>query len=115
MDLFERSLPQRLTNLRYQLLSGRYRPDPIVNFRLPKPGGGHRVLSILTVRDRVAQRAALNVIVPLFEPEFLPCSFGFRPDRSTRTALDEVEKVYREGYRWAVDADIEAFFDNICL
>ncbi|NWJ45700.1 MAG: hypothetical protein HXX08_07455 [Chloroflexi bacterium] len=84
MDLFERSLPQRLTNLRYQLLSGRYRPDPIVNFRLPKPGGGYRVLSILTVRDRVAQRVALNVIVPLSSRNFCPAALV-----SDLTALPE--------------------------
>jgi RNA-directed DNA polymerase len=113
LELFERHLDQNITQMRYRLLSGRYTPDPIVNFRLPKPGGGHRQLSVLTVRDRVLQRAALGLVAPLFEPEFLPCSYGFRPDRSTRDALAEVEKAYREGYRWVVDADIEAFFDNI--
>ncbi|MEI6046870.1 MAG: reverse transcriptase domain-containing protein, partial [Chloroflexota bacterium] len=113
LELYERHLERNLTNLRYALRSGRYRSDPVRQFRLPKPSGGYRTLAVLTVKDRIAQRAALSVIEPLFEPEFLACSYAYRTERSPETALAQVEQYYAQGLRWVVDGDVEAFFDNI--
>lgn len=113
LDKFERSLESNIYRLRDDLRRKRYRPDPVIHFSLPKAGGGSRTLAVLTVKDRLVQRAVLNLIEPLFEPNFLACSYAFRPDRSREDALRQVELYYAEGWRWVVDADIEAFFDNI--
>lgn len=112
-ELYERRLERNITRLRYDLLNGRYRPDPVNNFRIPKPGGSFRTLTVLTIRDRLVQRAALELVAPLFEPDFLPCSYGFRPERGREAALAEIERACQEGFGWVADADIEAFFDNI--
>lgn len=113
LELYERHLEPNLRRLGYELRSGRYRPGPVSHFRLPKPGGDFRTLSVLTVKDRIAQRVALSLIEPLWERHFLPCSHAFRPERSIYTALSQVEEYYAGGWRWVVDADIESFFDRI--
>jgi retron-type reverse transcriptase len=115
IELYEHNLEANLSRLRWKLQSGNYRPHPVNQFRLPKPGGGERALAVFTVEDRIIQRAILRVLEPVFEPHFLPCSYAFRPDRSIRTALTQVEAYYAEGYRWTVDADIESFFDRILV
>lgn len=113
LDLFERNLERNLNRLRYDLRDGSYRPDPISHFHLPKRGGGKRTLAVLTIKDRVIQRAALDLLEPVFEPEFLPCSYAYRPKRSVEDALLQVETYYSQGFRWAVDADIQSFFDSL--
>lgn len=113
LELYERSLEANLRRLSYELRSGRYRPGPINMFQLPKPGGGHRTLTVLTVKDRVAQKAATMLLEELWEPLFLSCSFAFRPATSVQDALREVERGYTERLRWVADADIESFFDMI--
>lgn len=113
LEFYERHLEKNLSRLSYHLRNGSYRPRAINQFRLPKPGGGHRVLAVLTIDDRIAQRAALGLIEPLFEPDFLPTSFAYRPDRGVQAALEEVERNYANGYRYVVDGDIESFFDRI--
>lgn len=93
-------------------MKGRYQPEPPAYFSVPKRNGGERVLAILTVRDRVAQRAAQQVLEPLWEPDFLPCSFGFRPGISLNDAIAFVQEL-RPQYGWAVDGDIAACFDTL--
>ncbi len=113
MAEFERELQPQLEALRDMLMRGRYYPMPPKRFKLPKRGGGQRVIAILPVRERVAQRAAQQVLEPLWEPEFLPCSFGFRPGISIDQAVSYVHNLRQQGERWAVDGDIATYFDSM--
>lgn len=110
---YERDLPAQLGALRHMLLNGRYRPHPASAVRLPKRGGGEREIAVLTITDRVAQRAAQQVLEPLWESHFLPCSYGYRPGRSTRDAVTAVKALRSQGKRWMVDGDIKACFDTL--
>ena len=110
---FERDLHTQLSALSDMLLRGRYKPVPPAFFPLPKKGGGQRMLAVLPVRDRVAQRAAQQVLEPLWEPAFLPCSFGFRPGCSIEQAVAHVHGLRHKGLRLVVDGDIAACFDSL--
>ncbi|MBU2609322.1 MAG: RNA-dependent DNA polymerase [Chloroflexi bacterium] len=110
---FERDLQTQLSALSDMLLKGRYRPAPAAFFAISKKSGGQRMLAILPVRERVAQRAAQQVIEPLWEPEFMPCSFGFRPGCSIEQAVAHVQGLRRKGLGWVVDGDIAACFDSL--
>jgi len=113
LDDFERDLPAQLADLRQLLLNGRYDPQSPSVFSMQKPGGGTRPIAVLNVADRVAQRSAQQVLEPLLEPVFLPCSFGFRPGRSTRDAVYCANRLRASGYPWVVDGDISACFDSL--
>lgn len=87
---FERNLVASLEDLSLRLREERYYPMPIRRVQMEKASGGKRELGILTVEDRIVQRAALDTLEPLFEREFLDCSFGFRPNRSVQDAIHRV-------------------------
>jgi RNA-directed DNA polymerase len=110
---FERELSAQLETLRLLLLEGRYHPEAPAWFEQPKNDGGVRRLAVLTVRDRVAQRAAQQVIEPLWEPLFLDCSFGYRPGTSVEQAIACAQTLRRSGNPWVVDGDILACFDRL--
>lgn len=80
---------------------------------IPKSGGKRRRLGIPTVRDRVVQAAPKLVLEPIFEADFAPCSYGFRPGRRTQDAIAEIHYLTSRSYEWVVDADISACFDEI--
>lgn len=80
---------------------------------IPKPDGSQRHLGIPTVRDRVVQTATKNVMEPIFEADYLECSYGFRPNRCAHDALEEIRVTINTGYHFVLDADIKGFFDNI--
>jgi RNA-directed DNA polymerase len=95
------------------LLTGRYHPLPPRRVDLRKPGGGKRTIGILAVRDRIAQRAVHQVLEPLFDAQFLDCSYGFRPGRSADDAIHRVLCYRQAGCAWAFDGDIAACFDTL--
>lgn len=107
--------PGFLDDLRVQLKTGTFRPLPVRERKIPKPGGSGKVrrLGIPTVADRVIQAALKLVLEPIFEAGFEPVSYGFRPMRRAHDAIAEIHHYGTHGYRWVLDADIEACFDSI--
>ena len=81
--------------------------------RLPKPGGGTRMLGIPTVLDRLITQAMLQVMSPIFDREFSAHSYGFRPGRSAHQAIEQACRYMADGNRWVVDLDLERFFDQV--
>lgn len=112
-DTFAIETHRRIANLSHDLRSGNYRPGPVRQVAIPKPAGGLRTLTIPSVRDRVAQSAVAIVLTPLLDAEFEEGSFGYRPGRSVKQAVEMVRKLRLDGYEWTVDADIERYFDSI--
>lgn len=110
---FERNLSTNLHELSRNLLHDTYEPLPARYVRIPKDNGKLRELAIPAVRDRVAQRAVLDVIEGTFERQFLDCSYAFRPGRSVEIAVQNIIVARAQGYRWTVEADIQDFFPAI--
>jgi RNA-directed DNA polymerase len=104
--------PALLPGLQKSLLDGTYQPGDIRRVWIPKPGGGERGLGIPNVVDRWVQQAGLQVLEPIFEPQFHRSSHGFRVNRGARTAIAEAKQYLGEGYRVVVDLDLSKFFDS---
>jgi RNA-directed DNA polymerase len=110
-----RGVEEFLADLRGQLRSRRFNPVPVRERMIPKASGKLRRLGIPTVTDRVVQAALKLVLEPIFEAEFKPCSYGFRPKRRAQDAIAEIHYLTSpvRNYSWVVDADIAACFDSI--
>jgi len=98
---------------REALDAGTYAPMPVRQVMIPKPDGGERKLGVPSVLDRLIQQAVAQVLSPVFDPGFVPVSYGFRPGKSAHDAVKVARLVVSQGYRWVVEVDLDAFFDRV--
>lgn len=110
---FEAGLERNLADLHAQLVNHQYQPRPVKQILVPKANTNWRPLTLWTIRDRVAQRATYNYLEPVFDRQFLPCSFGFRNGRSTRDAAEAITQARKQGAFWILDADIQDCFGQM--
>jgi RNA-directed DNA polymerase len=112
--LVGRQREEEIAILHRQLRAESYKPEAVKRVWIPKQGSAQkRPLGVPTVRDRIVQTALRNVIEPIFERDFAPQSYGFRPGRGCKDALRRVDQLLKEGGVWVVDADIKSYFDTI--
>jgi RNA-directed DNA polymerase len=106
-------VPGFLDDLRSSVKDGSFRPLPVRERMIPKPGGSGKLrrLGIPTIVDRVVQAALKLVLEPIFEADFVPVSYGFRPRRRAQDAIADIHRLGTQGYQWVLDADIEACLD----
>lgn len=111
---FEANLDVELSCLLNELKEKRYQAQPVRRVVLAKPGGGERLLGIPTVRDRIVQQALKQWLEPLFEPDFHPSSYGYRPGRSAHQAINKAQLFINTYHRyWVVDMDLSKCFDTL--
>lgn len=106
-------LKQNGSELRQAILEGKYNPQPVRRVEIPKPDGGVRLLGIPTVVDRVIQQAIAQILSPIYEKQFSEYSYGFRPGRSTKDAVQKCNEYIEAGYTWTVDIDLAKYFDTV--
>ena len=111
---YAENLEANLVDLLGRIKSGRYQAPPVRRAYIPKADGSRRPLGLPTFEDKVCQRAIIMVLELVYEQDFLPCSYGFRPGRSAHQALQELRTGFmRHGLRWVIDLDIENYFGSI--
>jgi len=111
---FSEFIHEHWLRIKQEILDETYRPAPVKRVEIPKPGGkGKRNLGIPTILDRVLCQAILQVLQPIFDPLFSNASYGFRPARSCHGAVKQARRIINAGYRYALDLDLEKFFDTV--
>lgn len=113
LDFFAKNVFGRLQTLREHVLTGEYRPQPLLQCVIPKDNGKLRYLAVPTVRDRVLQTAVARVLTPELEREFEHASYAYRAGRSVQMAVARVAHYRDQGFQWVVDADIQSYFDEV--
>lgn len=113
-DQYEQNLEENLQQLHERLKSGRYRHQPIRRVHIPKAPGKTRPIGISSIEDKIVQGALTEILGAIYEQDFVEGSYGFRPERSAHDALRAVDAMAsREGIKWILEADIQAFFDSL--
>ena len=110
---FAANLDEELGRLRKELLNWTYEPSPVRRVEIPKPGGGVRKLGVPCLCDRVLQASIKAVLEPIFERKFSKHSYGFRPGRSQKQALESAQRIVQAGKEYCVDIDLAQFFDRV--
>ena len=113
IEEFERNLEEEIQRLVAELKEWTYEPKPVKRVEIPKPDGGIRLLGIPCVRDRVVQATIKTLLEPIFEAQFSDSSYGFRPGRNQRQAVEAAQKIVASGNEHVVDIDLSKFFDRI--
>jgi len=114
VEAFGQDLERELNRLHHELKTGTYEPQPVLRVEIPKADGSKRPLGIPTVRDRIVQQALLNILQPIFEPDFHPSSYGYRPGRSCHRAVAKAERFMNKyGLEYVVDMDLSKCFDRL--
>ena len=112
-EIEQYGLEKFLNELREDLLKQTYKPEAVKRVWIPKSNGGQRPLGIPSIRDRVAQMSCKLIIEPIFEADFKDSSYGFRPNRSSKNAIQAIKGHLQEGKTEVLDADLSAYFDTI--
>jgi RNA-directed DNA polymerase len=114
VSAYGENLKENIAQLHHELKTGTYEPQPVLRVEIPKPDGSKRPLGIPTVKDRVVQQALLNILQPIFDPDFHPSSYGYRPGRSCQKAVAKAEMfMNRYGLKHVVDMDLSKCFDRL--
>ncbi len=115
LELFDENLDVELNRLRQQLMSETYTPHPVRQFYIKKASGKLRPIRVWTVRDRIIQRVIVDYMTPILEHNFLDCSYGFRPGKSVKSAVEAIITGRDANQLWVLDADISDCFNTIDL
>ena len=106
-------LKEHKEELLESIRGGWFKPNPVRRKEIPKPDGGVRKLGIPTVVDRIVQQAIAQVLTPIYEPQFIDGSYGYRPNRSAQMAIGKVKEYAEQGYKYAVQLDLSKYFDTL--
>jgi RNA-directed DNA polymerase len=113
IELFALQLNEEIKQLQAELASWTYKPQPVRRVEIPKPDGGVRLLGVPCIRDRVVQTAIKQLLEPILDPLFSENSYGFRPDKNQRQAVEAAQTIVQSGKGYVVDIDLSKFFDKV--